>query len=280
MRHKSWKWGALVGGVAASAALFAVASASGTIVPVHGSMEGDMKANPGTVISGGFSVTMPGSHAAAVLTLQNATITIPARCGSGAVVGNVVITLAQPSINIGQNDGAWYPSGNQSDPSVLQGSATVPDLCSGGQVRMDQGADFSANAISSNSKDAVHLRFHYGKPNSSFSWSGTTSFIPDNPPTAVRLSSLAASRSNTGVAVTWRSPHGAGLLGFNLYRQDGARRVQVNTHLIVDSGASAGSYRFFDRHAPAHATRYWVQAVGLDGSRTWLGSVAAEHALP
>ena len=80
------------------------------------------------------------------------------------------------------------------------------------------------------------------------------------------------------VAVSWRSPHSATVLGFNVYRQDGATRTRLNKHLIVDSG-NGTSYRYADRLSPTKATKYWVQAIGLDGSRTWLGSVTASRAL-
>lgn len=38
----------------------------------------------------------------------------------------------------------WYPSGDQHSPLVYQGSITVPDLCGGGQLRLNQGGTFSA----------------------------------------------------------------------------------------------------------------------------------------
>jgi hypothetical protein len=94
------------------------------------------------------------------------------------------------------------------------------------------------------------------------------------------LSSLAASRAGKIVVVTWRSPHAADVLGFDVYRQDGAGRVRLNGRLISDPGAFGGSYRFVDDQAPVKATRYWVQAVHSGGARTWLGSAAAEHAIP
>jgi hypothetical protein len=91
---------------------------------------------------------------------------------------------------------------------------------------------------------------------------------------------VAASRTGKTVVVTWRAPHGADLLGFDVYRADGSQRVRINTRVIADTSLFGGSYRFVDANAPVKATRYWVQAVRLEGGRTWLGSVAAEHAIP
>ena len=39
---------------------------------------------------------------------------------------------------------SWNPSSQKDDPSVYQGSGTVPNLCAGGQVRLNQGGSFSA----------------------------------------------------------------------------------------------------------------------------------------
>jgi hypothetical protein len=39
----------------------------------------------------------------------------------------------------------WLPSGDQHNALVYEGSVVVPDLCAGGQVRLDKGGTFSAN---------------------------------------------------------------------------------------------------------------------------------------
>ena len=89
---------------------------------------------------------------------------------------------------------------------------------------------------------------------------------------------VAASRTGKTVVVTWRAPHGADLLGFDVYRADGSKRVRINSRVIAGTSLFGGAYRFADDRAPVKATRYWVQAVHLQGARTWLGSVAAERA--
>ena len=93
-------------------------------------------------------------------------------------------------------------------------------------------------------------------------------------------STLAAARAGKTVVVTWRAPHGADLVGFDVYRADGPRRARINATLITGTTLFGGAYRFVDDRAPVKATRYWVQAVRLHGARAWLGSVAAEHAIP
>ena len=92
---------------------------------------------------------------------------------------------------------------------------------------------------------------------------------------AVTISSLRAVRSHRGVALRWRTGTEVDELGFNVYRQQGNRRVRVNRQLLPAFGAVAGaSYSFTDRHAPRHrALRYWLQDVDLTGARTWHGPV-------
>jgi hypothetical protein len=99
-------------------------------------------------------------------------------------------------------------------------------------------------------------------------------------PLAVTVSSLRAARSRRGVVVRWRTGTEADELGFNLYRQQGARRVRVNKRLLPALGRVAGSsYSFLDRRAPRHrALRYWLQDVAVDGTRTWHGPVRVSGA--
>ena len=92
---------------------------------------------------------------------------------------------------------------------------------------------------------------------------------------AVTVVSFTAHRAGKGVLVRWRTGTEANELGFNVYRQQGARRVRVNRRLLPALGAVAGSsYSYRDRRAPQHrAVRYWLQDVAVNGTRTWHGPV-------
>ena len=94
-------------------------------------------------------------------------------------------------------------------------------------------------------------------------------------PLAVTVYSFSAHRTGKGVLVRWRTGTEANELGFNVYRQQGARRVRVNRRLLPALGAIAGSsYSYRDRLAPRHrALRYWLQDVSTSGARTWRGPV-------
>jgi hypothetical protein len=115
-----------------------------------------------------------------------------------------------------------------------------------------------------------------------------TSFIPATTPSvnvdavdfesetvAVRLYSFSAARSDRGVALHWRTGTQINELGFNVYRQQGGRRVRVNRRLLPTTGNGGGaSYSFTDRRAPRHrALRYWLQDADVAGTRTWHGPV-------
>jgi hypothetical protein len=82
-------------------------------------------------------------------------------------------------------------------------------------------------------------------------------------------------RQRAGITLRWRTRSESGLVGFNLYRSDVGK---VNRTLIpsVFGGTTRGhTYSFLDRKARRGLTyTYRLQAVGRDGSRTWLGTAA------
>ncbi len=94
-------------------------------------------------------------------------------------------------------------------------------------------------------------------------------------PTAVRMLSLSAVRTSRGVSVRWRTASSVDTLGFNVYRERRGQRVRLNHNLIpAASGVAGRRYSFLDRR-PVRASRYWIQAVSTDGSRSWYGAVSA-----
>jgi hypothetical protein len=90
-----------------------------------------------------------------------------------------------------------------------------------------------------------------------------------NAMTAVTLHGMSARWTPSGVRVRWTVAPALTFAGFNVHRQTGRLRVRANVKLVPGGGRT---YSFVDRHAPrAHALRYWIEAVGLDGSRSWYG---------
>jgi hypothetical protein len=107
-------------------------------------MEGDLKVNPGDTLRVGYDFTMPGQHPATTLLFSQTTVTFQAVCASGSGGGSIVVNIMNQSYTDPQNSSNWYPSGDQNASSVYQGSITVPNLCGGGTMRLNQGAAFSS----------------------------------------------------------------------------------------------------------------------------------------
>jgi hypothetical protein len=83
-------------------------------------------------------------------------------------------------------------------------------------------------------------------------------------PTAVTVTSFAASRSGTGVLVRWRTHTEAGVLGFRVYR-DG--RLLTRRMLAARGGPSGHGYTYRDRTVPRQAhPAYSLEVVQVGGS--------------
>jgi hypothetical protein len=108
-------------------------------------MEGDMKLRPGTRLFAGYDFTLPGNKDEAVVTVADPKVVFSLRCVSGATPSEATLTVWMSDGMYTVTDSAWYPSGDQHDWAVYQGSAVVPDVCRGGAVRFDRGGTFSAS---------------------------------------------------------------------------------------------------------------------------------------
>jgi uncharacterized repeat protein (TIGR01451 family) len=102
---------------------------------------------------------------------------------------------------------------------------------------------------------------------------GDTAPVTVETPTAVQVRSFSAAPAARGTRLHWRTGSEVGLVGFNVFRQKGARKVKLNGSLIGAKGGVAGaSYFWLDRSAK-RGGRYWLQAVNADGSHRWYGGV-------
>jgi streptogramin lyase len=107
-------------------------------------MEGNLTVSPGNTLQAGYDFTLPGNKAALTLTVSNAQAVFAVSCVSGAAPSEPSFTVVMPAQSYGVTNSQWYPSGDQSSPLVYQGSATIPDLCAGGQLSLRQGGTFAA----------------------------------------------------------------------------------------------------------------------------------------
>jgi hypothetical protein len=121
----------------------------GSIAEGPQSMEGDLKLSPGAVVNVGYDFTSPGNNTTFSVSVNNPQLVFTLRCASGAIPSQSTLTASMPPATYAVTGSAWYPSGDQHDALVYQGSVVVPDVCGGGQVRLDQGGTFSASIESS-----------------------------------------------------------------------------------------------------------------------------------
>jgi hypothetical protein len=100
-------------------------------------------------------------------------------------------------------------------------------------------------------------------------------------PTAVSVHSLGASRRPKGTLVRWRTSSEADILGFDLFREQNGQPMKPNRTLIpsVFSGTTTGhAYSWLDRGAPRTGKlSYKLQAVHLDGTRSWIGTTSVRR---
>ena len=107
-------------------------------------MEGDMKLSPGTTLLVGYDFTAPGNNSTFSVNVNNPQVVFTLHCASGATPSQATLTVTMPNATYTVTNSNWIPSGDQHSSLVYQGSTTVPDVCSGGQVRFNAGGTFSA----------------------------------------------------------------------------------------------------------------------------------------
>jgi len=109
--------------------------------------------------------------------------------------------------------------------------------------------------------------------------------LKEGPVLAVTTSSFNARYTGRSVTVRWRTSSEANVLGFNVYRVSHGQRVKLNKRLIPSAnvlhGKSTSAYSFRTRLASkrlAASSRYLLQEVHTNGSRTSYGPIRARNA--
>jgi hypothetical protein len=109
-------------------------------------MEGDLKVNPGAPIKAGYDFTLPGNKSPFTASFTEGKVVFAVHCVSGATPSAPTLTVTLPSQSYPvESNSSWYPSGHQHSSLVYQGEIAAPNLCGGGQLRLDQGGAFSAS---------------------------------------------------------------------------------------------------------------------------------------
>jgi len=142
-------------------------------------MEGDLKVPAGTTIKVGYDFTIiGGKHAATYVSFLQPKVVFAYTCTSGSNSGSFTATIPDATILAGEDSSDWYPSDDQTDPSVYQGSVVVPNVCpSGSLVRLRQGGTFTTG-IGSTETDRIKVRWHYSANSSGGNWSSAATVTP------------------------------------------------------------------------------------------------------
>jgi len=117
------------------------------------------------------------------------------------------------------------------------------------------------------------LRNDSGNANAGFKYADQNGHPVPCRPTAADFRSVAAVKTVRGVVVRWRTASEVSILGFNVYRQDGAKRTKLNARLVLAAGSLGRSYSWLDRGVANG--RYWIQVVRRDGGRALYGPAGA-----
>jgi hypothetical protein len=128
---------------------------------MSGSMQGDMKIQPGDELSAGDVISMSGSHPQATVNILGGIVTLPISCSDGGgPSGWISIALASGPYSFAQNSWTSLPTDKQGVAASFQGTTVAPDLCSGGPM-WSSSATYWAEVTSTDTNDPVSLKFHY-----------------------------------------------------------------------------------------------------------------------
>jgi subtilisin-like proprotein convertase family protein len=103
-------------------------------------------------------------------------------------------------------------------------------------------------------------------------------------PTLAEMDAVAARSLDDGRSVVkWKTGYEADNLGFNVYRQEGDRRVRINNNLIAGSAflanaaLTAGRTYIWRDLLPKgkRDAQYWVESVDVSGQSMWHGPVSS-----
>src|SRR5438874_754883 len=244
-----------------------VPSGAGTLTIGPQAMEGNSQIRPGDSIKAGYDSTMPGPHAAGQITFDNASITMAVTCANGTTPPAISFALPVQTYTDPAGSSAWYPSGDQSNAAVYQGSVIAPDLCAGGIMSDAKGATFKVTIFSTNTSGKVNVRFHYSD-NTAGSWS-VTATAPVTPTAKTVLSAALTPKLGLTLAVD----HSGAIPGDTLTYSGTVTNTGATLTLGGDFTASASG------SSTATVKSYWDNVTTSLDSTNWTalaGTAAAQ----
>jgi hypothetical protein len=126
----------------------------------------------GDYVAAGYSFKVPGSHPQAWYIFADASVTIDGRCSNGDS-DSITIPLSRGpfdedalvyAFDVPVNADGWFPTKSTNSSDSYLGSLFVSDICGGGDRLASRSAPFSADVQSTNTQDAIKVRFHFVDP--------------------------------------------------------------------------------------------------------------------
>jgi hypothetical protein len=118
-------------------------------------------------------------------------------------------------------------------------------------------------------------------------WRGQIAAFRSLAPTAVEMVGYVATAGRDGKALLqWETGREVNNLGFNIYREDGEKRVRLNKSLIVGSGLTArpgtvmSAGRSYAWLAPAELAKgsvLWIEEIDFSGNVVWHGPILSQE---
>lgn len=153
------------------------------------SMTSPLDLKPGDTVSGGYAVSLPGSHSTATISIAGANVQTDVTCADGSFY-TLTVPLPDQSWPIPANDKSWWPTPDEKNPLAYQGTA-LAGSCSRGVAK---NAYFSVLGLSNgtgkppkapgfsstNAADPINVKFHCtdGKKDANQSWSPAVEVKP------------------------------------------------------------------------------------------------------
>jgi hypothetical protein len=106
---------------------------------------------------------------------------------------------------------------------------------------------------------------------------GSAGEVATDVKTDVTVLSFVAASSCADTVLSWRTAFEAGVLGWNVFREMGGARVQLNDALLPGAAFTGGTghdYQLVDAGALGRERRYLLEEVDLDLTSHWFGPVS------
>ncbi len=244
----------------------------------------------GTLTTGSISIVSGGTYIACNSTGAAGAANIMLVNGTGAIsidstssfdyVGTGTITTGPGNV---VNNGKLRIWGSTATNPPTCGATTATVTKSGSPSTWSGSGSFIlADVNVTNQPSTPHLTC-YNCTGSSTNWSTTSSC--SGAPTLISLGAFTATQQDGGVLLKWRTGYEVSNLGFQVYRQDGARTTRLTPSPIAGSALLAGpatvltagnSYTWFDPEG-APTSIYSIEELSLAGTKTMHPSVHVSH---